>query len=84
MKAEAKTYRKQIGKNIRSIRGMKAHSQKQVATYLQMSISNLSNIENGYTSIDTFKLKKIAEFFQVKEDFIIEFHQNDYTIKQTA
>lgn len=74
MKTEAKVYRKQIGKNIRSIRGMLGYTQKHVAAHLKMSITNFSNIENGFTSINTFRLNQLAVLFKLKENDIIQFH----------
>jgi len=76
MSPEAKAYRKQLGKNIRSLRALYGHTQKVMAAHLQMSIANYSNIENGYINIDTFKLNQLAVFFSMKETDIIHFHKH--------
>jgi transcriptional regulator with XRE-family HTH domain len=62
---QRKSERMQLGKNIKSIRGMKGLPLKYVANELGMSISNLSNIENGITGIEQKNLLKLALVFGV-------------------
>ena len=78
MKAETKTFHKQLGKNIRTIRAMQGRTQKEIAAHLDMSIANFSNIENGYIVIDSFKLNQLAVIFSIKESDIIEFHLHPF------
>lgn len=71
---QRKTARMQLGKNIKSIRGMKGLPLKFVATELGMSISNLSNIENGITGIEPTTLYKLANIFGVDQQQIVVFN----------
>lgn len=71
---QRKTERMQLGKNIKSIRGMKGLPLKFVATELGMSISNLSNIENGITGIESTTLQKLAMIFGVDHQQILVFN----------
>ena len=56
---QRKTERMQLGRNIKSLRSLKGFPLKYVATELGMSISNLSNIENGITGIEQKTLHKL-------------------------
>ncbi len=69
-----KTERMQLGKNIKSLRGLKGYPLKYVATELGMSISNLSNIENGITGIEQNTLKKLGEILGVDHKNIVVFN----------
>jgi transcriptional regulator with XRE-family HTH domain len=71
---QRKSERMQLGKNIKSIRGMKGLPLKYVANELGMSISNLSNIENGITGIELKNLVKLATVFGVDHQQIQVFN----------
>ncbi len=71
---QRKSERLQLGKNIKSIRGMKGLPLKYVANELGMSISNLSNIENGITGIELKNLLKLATIFGVEHQQIQVFN----------
>jgi transcriptional regulator with XRE-family HTH domain len=71
---QRKSERLQLGKNIKSIRGMKGLPLKYVANELGMSISNLSNIENGITGIELKNLLKLATVFGVDHQQIQVFN----------
>jgi transcriptional regulator with XRE-family HTH domain len=71
---QRKSERLQLGKNIKSIRGMKGLPLKYVANELGMSISNLSNIENGITGIELKTLLKLAIVFGVDHQQIQVFN----------
>lgn len=71
---QRKTERLQLGKNIKSIRGMKGLPLKYVANELGMSISNLSNIENGITGIEPKNLAKLAVIFGIDHQQIHVFN----------
>jgi transcriptional regulator with XRE-family HTH domain len=71
---QRKSERMQLGKNIKSIRGMKGFPLKYVATELGMSISNLSNIENGITGIESKNLQKLGMIFGIDHQQILIFN----------
>jgi len=71
---QRKSERMQLGKNIKSIRGMKGLPLKHVANELGMSISNLSNIENGITGIESKTLQKLALVFGIDHQQILVFN----------
>jgi transcriptional regulator with XRE-family HTH domain len=71
---QRKSERLQLGKNIKSIRGMKGLPLKYVANELGMSISNLSNIENGITGIELKTLLKLANVFGIDHQQIQVFN----------
>ncbi|MEI7626958.1 MAG: helix-turn-helix transcriptional regulator [Bacteroidota bacterium] len=71
---QRKSERLQLGKNIKSIRGMKGLPLKFVANELGMSISNLSNIENGITGIELKTLLKLAIVFGIDHQQIQVFN----------
>ena len=71
---QRKSERLQLGKNIKSIRGLKGFPLKYVATELGMSISNLSNIENGITGIESTKLQKLGTILGIDSHHIIIFN----------
>jgi transcriptional regulator with XRE-family HTH domain len=55
----------QAGQNIKTIRELKNFTQDFVATQLNMSISNYSNIETGKTDITLTRLEQIANILQI-------------------
>lgn len=71
---QRKSERMQLGKNIKSIRGLKGFPLKYVATELGMSISNLSNIENGITGIESENLQKLGTIFGIDHQQIRVFN----------
>jgi transcriptional regulator with XRE-family HTH domain len=74
---QRKSERLQLGKNIKSIRGMKGLPLKYVANELGMSISNLSNIENGITGIELKTLLKLAIVFGIDHQQIKVFNPDN-------
>lgn len=71
---QRKSERMKLGKNIKSIRGLKGFPLKYVATELGMSISNLSNIENGITGIESENLQKLGAIFGIDHQLILVFN----------
>lgn len=71
---QRKSERMKLGKNIKSIRGLKGFPLKYVATELGMSISNLSNIENGITGIESENLQKLGLIFGIDHEQILVFN----------
>jgi len=61
-----------VGKNIRTVRMLKGFALKYVAGKLNMCISNLSNIENGLTSIEIDKIFRLAEILEVDYTILID------------
>jgi transcriptional regulator with XRE-family HTH domain len=58
----------QAGQNIKAIRELKNFTQDYVASQLNMSISNYSNIETGKTDITITRLQQIAQVLEI--DFL--------------
>lgn len=75
---ERKLERMQLGKNIKSIRGLKGLPLKFVATELGMSISNLSNIENGITGIELNTLQKLGTILGIDHQHIVVFNPDKF------
>ena len=55
--------RKTLGERLREAREYLGFSQEEVATYLQVSRSALSNIESGQRKVDALELKKLASLY---------------------
>ena len=64
-KAEVKDdARKTLGERLREAREYLGFSQEEVATYLQVSRSALSNIESGQRKVDALELKRLASLYK--------------------
>ncbi len=59
-------------KRIRDLRESKNYTQQQLADYLNVSQTTYSRYENGVLDIPSNVLKKLASFYQVTIDFILE------------
>lgn len=68
MEFSEKLYRLRIAKGI---------YQKELAIHLHVSTGTISNYENGVHSPDLKTLSKIAEFFQVSVDYLLD--RTEYT-----
>ena len=75
---QRKTERMQLGRNIKSLRSLKGFPLKYVATELGMSISNLSNIENGITGIEQKTLFKLGQVLGVEPQQIQVFNAEKF------
>ena len=75
---QRKTERMQLGRNIKSLRSLKGFPLKYVATELGMSISNLSNIENGITGIEHKTLLKLGQVLGVEPQQIQVFNADKF------
>jgi transcriptional regulator with XRE-family HTH domain len=62
-----------IGLNIKKIREEKSLTQQQIAVLINMHRSNYSKIENGQREISVEALNKIAQYFGMTVDQIINF-----------
>ncbi|HEX4850838.1 MAG TPA: helix-turn-helix transcriptional regulator [Puia sp.] len=67
----------QPGQNIKKLRELKNLTQMHMASELEMSISNYSNIENGKTDIKFSRLQRIADILQVDVRQIFQFNPAD-------
>src|SRR5437763_15864690 len=56
--------RKSLGERLREAREYLGFSQEEVATYLGVSRSALSNIESGQRKVDALELKKLAGLYK--------------------
>lgn len=57
-----------IGRRIRGLRRLKRMTQQQLAEYLGLSASQLSNIERGLKKPQPLLLEKIAQTLNVPQD----------------
>ena len=55
----------ETGQNIKTIREIKNFTQDYVATQLNMSVPNYSNIETGKTDVTLTRLEQIAKVLQI-------------------
>ncbi len=59
-------------KRIKELREDNDKSQKELATMLNVSQGNYSFIENGVANLKAEDLKKLAIFYNVSSDYILE------------
>lgn len=62
---------KSIGEKIKELREEKGIQAKDIADYLGVTQSAMSNYEKGKRSIDTDTLVKIAKYLNVTTDFLL-------------
>ncbi len=62
--------KKILGKKIRYIRLMHLKERKEVADYLDLGLSQYSNLENGVSAIDDEKLQKLALYYHTTKEQI--------------
>jgi len=76
-----------IGKNIKKIREDKGLTQLQIAELIHMHRSNYSKIESGQREISVDALNKIAKYFGMSIDQIVNFDgavPNEVTIEDKS
>ncbi len=61
-----------FGKVLRGLRKERNIGQKELAHYLNVSISTISNYEHGVHAPDLETLCKLADFFKVSIDYLLE------------
>ncbi len=61
-----------FGKVLRGLRKEDNIGQKELASYLNVSVSTISNYENGVHAPDLETLCRLADFFKVSVDFLLE------------
>lgn len=62
---------REIGETLANLRKEKGLGQKQLAALLNMSVSTISNYENGVHFPDLLTLGKLAQFFDVTTDYLL-------------
>lgn len=69
-----------IGKLLASLRAEKGIYQKELAAYLNVSIGTISNYENGIHSPDLTTLCRLADYFNVSADYLLERTKYRYSL----
>ncbi len=62
----------EVGQNITKLRLEKGIYQKELASYLNLSVGTISNYEQGIHFPDLNTLCKIADFFGVTTDYLLD------------
>lgn len=75
----------QLGDKIRKLRIAAGLKQKELGAFLQLSQKTISNYEHNSRQPDNNTLKKIADFFSVSTDFLLDTstieHPNDISLE---
>lgn len=78
----------ELGELLVQLRREKGIYQKELASYLKVSIGTISNYEHGIHSPDPDTLKKLADYFDVSTDYLLQrttYHYSlDFLNKQIA
>ncbi len=61
-----------FGERLYRLRIERGVYQKQLAAYLHVSVGTISNYENGVHSPDLKALRRIADFFHVSVDYLLD------------
>lgn len=69
----------ETGKILTALRKEKNIGQKELAAYLQLSTGTISNYENGVHSPDLNTLCKLADYFDVTTDYLLNRTSYRYT-----
>lgn len=72
----------ETGKILMELRKEKNIGQKELAAYLQLSTGTISNYENGVHSPDLNTLCKLADYFDVTTDYLLNRTSYRYTSKK--
>lgn len=72
----------EIGKILTALRKEKNIGQKELAAYLRLSTGTISNYENGVHSPDLNTLCKLADYFDVTTDYLLNRTSYRYTPKK--
>ena len=65
-----------IGQKLFQLRTSRGVYQKDLAEYLEVSVGTISNYENGVHSPDLNTLCRLAEYFQVSTDYLLQLTDN--------
>ena len=72
----------ETGKILMALRKEKNIGQKELAAYLNLSTGTISNYENGVHSPDLVTLCKLADYFDVTTDYLLNRTPYRYTVKK--
>lgn len=72
----------ETGKILMALRKEKNIGQKELAAYLNLSTGTISNYENGVHSPDLITLCKLADYFDVTTDYLLNRTPYRYTVKK--
>ncbi len=72
----------EVGEILSMLRKEKGLGQKELASYLNLSTGTISNYENGVHSPDLTTLDKLADYFGVTTDYLLNRTQIRYDIRQ--
>lgn len=72
----------ETGKILMELRKEKNIGQKELAAYLSLSTGTISNYENGVHSPDLSTLCKLADYFDVTTDYLLNRTSYRYTSKK--
>ena len=61
-----------VGSNIKYLRKTRNFTQTRVAKAINVTFQQIQKYEKGSNGIDALKLKKLAEFFEIKTDVLID------------
>ena len=62
----------EFGEFLASLRREKGYLQKEVATYLNVTVATISNYEKGVHTPDLNTLTKLADFYDVSTDYLLQ------------
>jgi len=60
-----------LGENIKKLRELRGVTQAELARYVGVGKTTISNYETGYSTPDTEILTKIADFFSITTDYLL-------------
>ena len=70
-----------IGKKIKLLRISNKLNQNDLSKILNLSRSQISNLENGKRNVSIMQLEKICEYFKIDMSYFIMFETNDVCIE---
>ncbi|HCG59393.1 MAG TPA: hypothetical protein DEV97_05250 [Lachnospiraceae bacterium] len=62
----------EMGKRLRNLRTDRQLSQKELASRVGLSGQVISNLERGYTELTIEQASKLAQFFRVSTDYLLD------------
>lgn len=73
-----------LGQRIRSLRKEKKITQQDLANYLKLGKSTISQYENNINEPDTTTIQKIADFFNVSVDYLFGRTDEPLSVEKVA
>lgn len=65
-----------LSDKLKELRNLNGHTQKEVALFLNLNRVTYTNYERGISEPSILTLKKIASFFDVSIDYLLEYKNN--------